>query len=52
MVNAARDACSRHTLDDVLTTAEPGQHVNSIYEGLGFERVELVLGAIRKPADS
>jgi ribosomal protein S18 acetylase RimI-like enzyme len=52
LVDAARHACSRHAIDHFVIAADPDYHAISIYEGLGFERVELVVGAVRKPADS
>jgi ribosomal protein S18 acetylase RimI-like enzyme len=48
--DAARDACSRHEIDHFVIAADPDYHAIGIYEGLGFERVELVVGAMRKPA--
>ncbi len=47
--DAARDACSRHKIDHFVIAADPEYHAIGIYEGLGFERVELVVGAMRKP---
>lgn len=52
LVDAARDACARHAIDHFVIAADPDYHAISIYEGLGFERVELVVGTVRKPADS
>ncbi|HWD70563.1 MAG TPA: GNAT family N-acetyltransferase [Solirubrobacteraceae bacterium] len=52
LVEAARHACSRHAIDHFVIAADPDYHAIGIYEGLGFERVELVVGAMRKPADS
>jgi ribosomal protein S18 acetylase RimI-like enzyme len=49
---AARDACSKHEIDHFVIAADPDYHAIGIYEGLGFERVELVVGATRKPAFS
>ncbi|HEX3617658.1 MAG TPA: GNAT family N-acetyltransferase [Solirubrobacteraceae bacterium] len=49
---AARDACSKHAIDHFVIAADPDYHAIGIYEGLGFERVELVVGAMRKPAGS
>ncbi|MGH2863472.1 MAG: GNAT family N-acetyltransferase [Solirubrobacteraceae bacterium] len=49
---AARDACSRHQVDHLVIAADPDYHAIGIYEGLGFERVELVVGAMRKPERS
>jgi ribosomal protein S18 acetylase RimI-like enzyme len=49
---AARDACSRHAIDHFVIAADPDYHAIGIYEGLGFERVELVVGAMRKPTGS
>lgn len=49
---AARDACSKHGIDHFVIAADPDYHAIGIYEGLGFERVELVVGAMRKPTGS
>jgi hypothetical protein len=49
---AARDACSKHAIDHFVIAADPDYHAIGIYEGLGFERVELVVGAMRKPGGS
>jgi ribosomal protein S18 acetylase RimI-like enzyme len=46
---ATRDACSKHAIDHFVIAADPDCHAIGIYEGLGFERVELVVGAMRKP---
>jgi ribosomal protein S18 acetylase RimI-like enzyme len=46
---AARDACSKHQIDHFVIAADPDYHAIAIYEGLGFERVELVVGAVQKP---
>jgi ribosomal protein S18 acetylase RimI-like enzyme len=46
---AARDACSKHQIDHFVIAADPDYHAIAIYEGLGFERVELVVGAVHKP---
>ena len=46
---AARDACSKYEIDHFVIAADPDYHAISIYEGLGFERVELVVGGTRKP---
>lgn len=52
LLEAARDACSKHEIDHFVIVADPDYHAIGIYEGLGFERVELVVGARRKPAES
>ncbi len=52
LVDAARDAMSKHPIDHFVIVADPDYHAIGIYEGLGFERVELVVGAMRKPAGS
>ena len=49
VVDAARDAMSRHALDHLVIAADPDYHAIGIYEELGFERVEQVTGALRKP---
>jgi ribosomal protein S18 acetylase RimI-like enzyme len=46
---AARHACSKHQIDHFVIAANPDYHAIGIYEGLGFERVELVVGAMHKP---
>jgi ribosomal protein S18 acetylase RimI-like enzyme len=50
--DAARDACSKHPIHHFVIAADPDYHAIVIYEGLGFERVELVVGAVRKPVRS
>jgi GNAT superfamily N-acetyltransferase len=49
VVDAARDALSKHPIDHFVIAADPDYHAIAIYEGVGFERVELVVGATRKP---
>jgi len=49
---AAQDAGAKHEIDHLVIAADPNYHAIGIYEGLGFERVELVVGAMRKPAGS
>lgn len=49
VAETARDAMSRHDIDHFVIAADPEYHAIGIYEGLGFERVELVVGALRKP---
>jgi ribosomal protein S18 acetylase RimI-like enzyme len=49
---AARHVRSKHEVDHFVIAADPDYHAIGIYEGLGFERVELVVGAIRKPVRS
>ena len=49
---AARDARSKHAIDHFVIAADPDYHAISIYEDLGFERVELVVGALRTPANA
>ena len=44
--------CSRHAIDHFVIAADPDYHAIGIYEGLGFERVELVVGAMRKPPEA
>ena len=51
LLDAARDARTRHEIDHFVIVADPEYHAIGIYEGLGFERVELVVGATRKPAE-
>jgi ribosomal protein S18 acetylase RimI-like enzyme len=50
--DAARDAGMRWPIDHLVIAADPDYHAIGIYEGLGFERAELVVGALRKPACS
>ena len=50
VVDAARDAMAKHPIDNFVIAADPDYHAIGIYEGVGFERVELVVGAVRKPA--
>lgn len=52
LVEAARDAMSKHEIDNFVIAADPDYHAIGIYEGLGFERVEAVTGALRKPQRS
>lgn len=52
IAEAARHAASRQPIDHFVIVADPDYHAIGIYEGLGFERVELVVGALRKPADA
>ena len=49
--DAARHACSKHEIDHFVIAADPDYHAIGIYEGLGFERVELVVGATLKPTE-
>ena len=37
---------SRHAIDHFVIAADPDYHAIGIYEGLGFERVELIVGAM------
>jgi len=50
--DAARDAAAKCSIDHFVIAADPDYHAIGIYEGLGFERAELVVGALRKPARS
>ncbi len=52
LFEAARDVCAQHPIEHLVIAADPDYHAIAIYEGLGFERVELVVGAVRKPAGS
>jgi ribosomal protein S18 acetylase RimI-like enzyme len=49
VVDAAADAASRHAIDHFVMAADPAYHAIGIYESVGFERRELVVGALRKP---
>ena len=51
VVDAAAHAASHHAIDHFVIAADPDYHAIGIYESLGFERKELVVGAMRKPAD-
>jgi ribosomal protein S18 acetylase RimI-like enzyme len=51
VVDAAAHAASHHAIDHFVIAADPDYHALGIYESLGFERKELVVGAMRKPAD-
>jgi len=51
VADAATDAASRHAIDHFVMAADPAYHAIGIYESVGFERRELVVGAMRKPAD-
>ncbi|MDE3132922.1 MAG: GNAT family N-acetyltransferase [Acidobacteriota bacterium] len=50
VAEAATQIASQHKIDHFVIVADPDYHAIGIYEGLGFERVELVVGALRKPA--
>jgi ribosomal protein S18 acetylase RimI-like enzyme len=52
VAEAAFDARAKHRIDHLVIAADPDYHAIGIYEGLGFERVELVVGALRKPDPS
>jgi ribosomal protein S18 acetylase RimI-like enzyme len=52
VADAAAHAASQHRIDHFVIAADPDYHAIGIYEGLGFERVELVVGAMRKAAGS
>lgn len=52
VAEAAQDACAKHPIDHFVIAADPDYHAIGIYEALGFERLELVAGAMRKPAGS
>jgi GNAT superfamily N-acetyltransferase len=49
IADAAAHAASHHSIDHFVIAADPDYHAIGIYEGLGFERAELVVGALRKP---
>lgn len=49
LVDAARDAMSKHEIDHFVIAADPDYHAIGIYEGLGFVRAEAVTAAVRKP---
>ena len=50
VAEAAAQIASQHKIDHFVIVADPDYHAIGIYEELGFERVELVVGALRKPA--
>ncbi len=49
VADAAAHAASHHAINHFVIAADPDYHAIGIYEGLGFERSELVVGALRKP---
>jgi len=49
VVDAAHDALARDRIECFVIAADPDYHALALYEGLGFKRVELVVGALRKP---
>lgn len=51
VADAAAQASANHAIDHFVIAADPDYHAIGIYEGLGFKRAELVVGAMRKPAD-
>ncbi len=46
---AGRDALSTWPIDHLVIAADPDYHAIGLYESLGFERRELVVGALRTP---
>jgi ribosomal protein S18 acetylase RimI-like enzyme len=50
ITEAAAQVASDRPIDQLVISADPDYHAIGIYEALGFERVELVVGALRKPA--
>jgi ribosomal protein S18 acetylase RimI-like enzyme len=51
VADAAAHAASHHAIDYFVMAADPAYHAIGIYESVGFERRELVVGAMRKPLD-
>lgn len=49
VVDAARDLLARHEIAGFVIAADPDYHALGIYEDLGFERLELVVGTLRAP---
>ncbi|HEX3802366.1 MAG TPA: GNAT family N-acetyltransferase [Solirubrobacteraceae bacterium] len=49
VAEAAAHAASEHSIDHFVIAADPDYHAIGIYEGLGFGRAELVVGALLKP---
>jgi GNAT superfamily N-acetyltransferase len=52
VADAATHAARHHHIDHFVIAADPDYHAIGIYEGLGFERAERVVGALRKPDPS
>ena len=49
VVEAARLTGERHHVDHFVIAADPGYHAISIYESVGFQRAEVITGAVRRP---
>ncbi len=49
VADAAALAAATQEIDHFVMAADPDYHAIRIYESLGFERAELVVGALRKP---
>ncbi len=49
VVDAAAHAAATQQIDHFVMAADPDYHAIDIYESIGFERAELVVGALRKP---
>jgi ribosomal protein S18 acetylase RimI-like enzyme len=51
IADAAAHTASHYAIDHFVIAADPDYHAIGIYESVGFERRELVVGALLKPAD-
>ena len=49
VTDSATHAASGHEIDHFVIAADPDYHAIGIYESVGFERAESVVGALRKP---
>lgn len=49
---AAQDTLARRPADHFVIAADPGYHALGLYESLGFDRLEEVVGALRTPPAS
>ncbi len=49
VADAASHAAAAHDIDHFVIAADPDYHAIGIYESVGFERAESVVGALRKP---
>lgn len=49
VADAATDAAAAHKIESFVIAADPDYHAIRIYESVGFERTESVVGALRKP---
>jgi ribosomal protein S18 acetylase RimI-like enzyme len=49
VVDAAHDTAANHRISHFVIATDPDYHAIGIYESVGFERRELVVGALLKP---